>query len=121
MTLTYISQTLATFSNTSLTTPATTMAAALYSTPFDISQSTTFVMQFIWTGTPTGTLTVMGSVDGVNYNISLGTHSIVAAAGTYTLDLGASAGVTTSCQYIQAQYSGSGTGALTTVTAGAKR
>jgi len=119
--LSYNPQTLATFSNTSLATPATSMAASLYSTPFNINQSYTFAMQFIWTGTPTGNLYVMGSLDGIHYNIQLATSALSGSAGNFEFDLSATAGLITTCGWVQGQYIfTSGTGTLTNVTAAAK-
>lgn len=119
--LVYNSQVLATFSNTALTTPATSMAASLYSTPFDIRNSQTFAAQFIWTGSPTGNLYVMGSLDGVHYNIQLATSALSGSAGNFEFDLSTTAGLITTCGWIQAQYIfTSGTGALTNVLAAAK-
>ena len=115
--LVYNNQTLPTFSNTSLTTPATSMAASLYSTPLDIRNSNTFAMQFIYTGTPTGNLYIMGSLDGIHYNIQLATSALSGSAGNFEFDLSATAGLITSCGWVQGQYIfTSGTGTLTTVT-----
>lgn len=119
---TYFAQlNLPTFIAATPTIASTTMTANLVSTAFQINNSTTFAMQFIWTGTPTGTLTVWGSLDGINYNISLGTHAISGAGGTYTLDLPSTAGIQTTAGWVQGTYTfTSGTGVLTTVT-GAKK
>ncbi len=119
--ISFNTQNLPTFLASSTTTASTAMTASLVSTPLMINNSNTFAMQFIWTGTPTGTLSVMGSLDGINYNVSLGTHAIAGAAGTYTLDLAATAGLITTCGWVRGQYAfTSGTGVLTTVTAAAK-
>lgn len=117
----YVNQTLATFELASPTVASTAMTASLISTPFNINNSQTFAMQFIWTGTPTGTLEIMGSLDGINYNVALGSHAISGAAGTYTLDLSATAGLITTCGSVQGQYIfTSGSGTLTTVTGASK-
>ncbi len=114
-------QTLPTVLASSLTTASTSMTASLVSSSFMINNSNIFAMQFIWTGTPTGTLSVMGSLDGVNYNVSLATHAIAGAAGTYTFDLAATAGLVTTCGWVRGQYAfTSGSGTLTTVTGATK-
>lgn len=119
--LVYNSQVLPTFSNTALTTPATTMAASLYSTTLKINNSNTFAMQFIWTGTPTGNLYVMGSLDGVHYNIQLATSALSGSAGNFEFDLSATAGLITTCGWVQGQYIfTSGTGALTNILGASK-
>lgn len=119
--ISYIPQTLTTFSDTALTTPATSMAASLYSTPFNINQSPTVAMQFIWTGTPTGNLYVMGSLDGIHYNIQLATSALSGSAGNFEFDISATAGKVTTCGWVQGQYIfTSGSGTLTSVLAAAK-
>ena len=95
MTLYYVNQVLPTYEASSPTVASTLMTASLISAVFPIQNSATFAMQFVWTGTPTGTLSVMGSVDGINFNVSLGTHALSGAAGTYSLDLAATAGLQT--------------------------
>lgn len=121
MTIYFVNQALPTFLASAPTTASTAMTASLVSQVFSINNSNSFAMQFIWTGTPTGTLTVLGSIDGVTYNVSLGTHSISGAAGTYTLDLSATAGLTTNVGWVQGTYTfSSGTGTLTHVTAAKK-
>jgi len=118
MALSFKTQTLATFLASSPTTPSKAMTASLISQSFNINQSDTFAMQFIWSGTPTGTLTVMGSLDGVNYNVPLMTHAAGGAAGVFTFDLAAYTcpGLTTSCGYVRGEYTfTSGTGTLSLV------
>lgn len=113
--------TLPTFLVSSPTTASTSMAASLQSAPYRIPNSYICAMSFAWTGTPTGTLTVMGSVDGVNYNIQLATHATGGAAGNYAFDLASTAGQQTTCGWIMGVYTfTSGTGTLTSVVAAQK-
>lgn len=117
----YVQQNLPTFELATPTVASTAMTASLISTPYQINNSYIFAMQFIWTGTPTGTLKVMGSVDGVNFNIQLATDALSGAAGAYTFDLASTAGLKTTVGWVQGQYLfTSGTGVLTTVTAASK-
>lgn len=121
MALNYSNQVLATFLASAPTTPSTAMTANLISAPLNINHSGTFALQFVWTGTPTGNLNVMGSLDGINYNISLATHAAGGVAGNFTLDLGATAGLSTSCGWVRGEYAfTSGTGVLSLVQAASK-
>lgn len=107
---------LATYLASAPTTASTSMAASLVSEPLNLNQSQTFAMGFVWTGTPTGSLTIKGSLDGVNYNILFDTHAIAGAAGNYAFDLAATAGLVTTCGWVRGEYTfTSGTGVLSLV------
>jgi hypothetical protein len=117
----YNHQTLATYLASDGITPATAMTANLVSAPFNLNQKSTFAMQFVWTGTPAGNLKVIGSLDGVNYNVPIDTHAAGGAAGTYTYDMGATAGLSTSCGWVRAEYAfTSSTGTLSLVQVASK-
>lgn len=119
--ISYKTEPLATYSDTGLTTASTAMTANLYSQRKGINLFPTFAMQFVWTGTPTGTLLVMGSIDGTNFNIQLATHALTGAAGNYLYDMSSTAGLITTCGWVQGQYTfTSGSGTLTSVLAGTK-
>lgn len=119
--LVYNNQLLTTYKLASPTVAFKTMTESLISTPFPLTNTYTFIMEFIWTGTPTGTLKIMGSIDGTNFNVPLATNALTGSAGTYPFDLSATPGLITNVGWIQAQYIfTSGTGTLTTVTAASK-
>lgn len=121
MTTYFVNAVLPTYELASPTVASTAMTASLVSSIFNIQNAPSFVMQFIWTGTPTGTLTIMGSVDGVNFNVSLGSYALSGSAGTYTLDLATTPGLATNVGWVQGGYTfSSGTGALTSVSAAKK-
>jgi len=121
MALNYNNQVLTTYLASAPTTPSTAMTANLISAPLQIQHSETFIMQFVWTGTPAGNLKVMGSIDGVNYNITLATQAAGGAAGTYTYDTAATAGLKTSVGWVRGEYTfTSSTGVLSLVQAATK-
>ena len=116
--ISFNTQALTTYLASTPTTESTSMGADLISAPLDIRQSQTFAMQFERTGTPTVNLKIMGSLDGTNYNVEFDTHAAGGAAGDYTFDLAATAGLVTSCGWVRGEYERtSGTGALTLVRA----
>ena len=49
--------------------PATSMAATITSDSINLSIKEAFAIHAIYTGSPTGTLTVEASIDGVNFAV----------------------------------------------------
>jgi len=88
-------------------TPLSTAGAQTFG-PFDCTHMGYAAIQATATGTPTGTLTIQASNDGVNYGTIIGVAAItVNAAGTQNLNL-----PNIGHKYLQAVYAGSGAGTL---------
>lgn len=102
-------QTLATFETASPTTSSSTMTQSLFSTSFSAGASNQFLALAVWTGSPTGTIAIVGSQDNINYNIPIYSIATGGTAGSLAYDL-----FGTSVMWIQIQYTfSSGTGSLT--------
>jgi hypothetical protein len=100
-----------TVETSSPTIPSQVMTQNLQSGVFDLSDSYIANFGIVWTGTPTGTFTVLGSLDGVSYHVSLGTQALTGAAGNYNLNLTAT---TSGIQSVYITYTfTSGTGTWT--------
>lgn len=92
------------------------MAGNLTSTVTDIRYLDDVAVQLVWTGTPTGTFQIQGSLDQVTWNsLSLTPAPAAAgAAGTYLIDLEG-----LSFPYIRTTYiASSGTGTLNVLVSG---
>lgn len=106
-----IVSTLPTYETSSPTTPSSTMTQSLFSAPFPVSTSTQYLAQAIWTGTPTGTIAIIGSQDGTTFNIPIYSIAAGGTAGSLAYDI-----FGTSVMWIQITYTfSSGTGTLTCV------
>lgn len=104
-----LTQTLSTYETASPTTPSSSMTQNLISSSFSISGANQFLAQAFWSGTPTGTISVVGSQDNVNFNIPIYSISTGGSTGSLSYDL-----FGTSVMWIQIQYTfSSGTGTLT--------
>jgi len=101
-------QTLITYETASPTTPSSLMEESLFSAPFPINTTNQFMLQAFWSGTPTGVISVKGSVDGTVFDIPI--YSI--ATGGTTGDLSFER-FGTSVRWVRIEYAfSSGTGAL---------
>lgn len=104
-----ITTSLATYETSSPTTPSSTMTQNLFSTSFPIENATQFLAQAFWTGTPTGTISVVGSQNNVTFNIPIYSIATAGSAGSLSYDL-----YGTSINWIRLEYAFSGgTGTLT--------
>lgn len=104
-----ITQTLPTFETSSPTTPSSSMTQNLFSASFAIQNANQFLASAVWTGSPVGTITVMGGQDNITFPIVL--YSMAAGGSANRLDLDFFG---TSVNWIQIQYTfSSGTGTLT--------
>src|SRR5271165_6731738 len=99
---------LPTFETASPTTPSSSMTESLFSESFPITTSSQFLALATWTGSPSGTISVAGSLDNINFNIPIYSQSTIGTTGI-AYDL-----YGTSVMWIQIQYAfSSGTGTLT--------
>ncbi len=102
-----IVEALPTYETSSPTTPSSAMTQDLFSQSFAITTANQFLAEAIWTGSPTGTIAVMGSLDNINFTIPIYSIATGGSAGSLDYDL-----FGTSVQWIQITYtftSGSGT------------
>ena len=90
---------------------AVSMAATSQSTAADAGPFTNWTMSFVWTGTPTGTLTVETSPNNTDWVTLTGSSQATSgAAGSFTVNQSGSGH-----RYIRGVYTRtSGTGAITT-------
>lgn len=101
--------TLATYETASPTTPSSSMIQSLQSASFSIGTANQVLAQAFWTGSPVGTIAVVGSQDNVNFNIPIYSIAAGGSAGSLSYDL-----LGTSIMYVQIQYTfSSGSGTLT--------
>lgn len=101
-------------------TPAKTLLAAGSMTGTSVITSSAIDLQTMhysglyasWTGTPNGTFSVQGSLDGVNFaDMGITVNAAIGAAGSRAIDIGP-----TAFGFIRLQYTNtSGTGTLTVV------
>lgn len=100
--------TLETFKTASPLIPSSLMTESLFSTPFPVTTTNQFLIEAIWTGTPTGIITVAGSHDGINFNIPMFTVSTLGVANNLAYDT-----FGTSVMWVRIEYAfASGTGTL---------
>lgn len=100
---------LPTYETASPTTPSSTMSQSLFSASFPVGTANQYLAQAVWTGTPTGTLALVGSQDNVTFNIPIYSQSLTGSAGSVSYDL-----FGTSVMWWKWQYTfSSGTGTLT--------
>jgi hypothetical protein len=93
-------------SNTKLITAATMTGTVTGSV--DCREAKAIAIQHVWTGTPTGSLKIQASCDGITYS-TIDTQALSGAAGDYIVNF-ANPGYF----FIQTSYVGvSGTGVLT--------
>ncbi len=100
-------QTLLTYKTASPTVVSSAMTESLFSARFPITTSVLFLAQALWTGSPIGTIAVVGSLDGTNFNIPIYSIAAGGTSGSLNYDL-----YGTSVQWIRITYtftSGSGT------------
>lgn len=89
------------------------MAGSLTSTVIDIAEILLYSVHAIWTGTPTGSISVQGSNDGTNF-VEVASQATGGAAGQYLLNI-EKAGY----KYVRVQFIRTGsTGSLTVYLAG---
>lgn len=101
-------QSLQTFETASPLIPSNSMTQSLFSASFPITTTSQFLAQAFWTGSPVGTIAVIGSSDGVNFNIPIYSIAAGGTAGSLSYDL-----YGTSVMWIQITYTfTSGTGTL---------
>lgn len=104
-----ITTALTTYKTASPATVFSTMTESLLSAPFAVTSANQFMAQAFWTGTPTGTITVVGSQDGTTFNIPIYSIATGGTAGSLSYD-----SFGTSVMWIQITYTfSSGTGTLT--------
>ncbi len=102
-------QTLTTYETSSPATPSSAMTQDLFSQSFAITTANQFLAQAIWTGSPTGTIAILGSLDNISFNIPIYSMATGGSAGSLAYDL-----FGTSVQWIQIAYTfSSGSGTLT--------
>lgn len=75
------------FEQSSPTTPSTSMTQNLISEMFDIGNAGSYAFQAVWTGSPTGTFSIVGSLDGINFNIPIYSILTGGVSGNVTYDL----------------------------------
>lgn len=76
-----------TVQTSSPTTPSTTMTQNLQSGVLDLSDCIYAVIGATWTGTPVGTFSIMGSRDGITYNVPVLTGQAAGgAAGSFSYE-----------------------------------
>jgi hypothetical protein len=99
-------QPLATY-QTSTSTPSDSMTTSLFSQSVPLSTENQFLTTAVWTGTPVGTIKVMGSIDNVNFYIPIDSIATGGESGSRTYEL-----AETSLPWVRIEYaftSGSGT------------
>lgn len=102
-------QPLPTYKTASPTTAFSTMTESLISASFPITNTVLYLLQAIWTGTPVGTIAVVGSLDNINYNIPIYSIAAGGTGGSLAYDL-----YGTAVQWVRIAYTfSSGTGTLT--------
>ena len=79
-------QSLETFKTASPLVPSDVMSESLFSAPFAISTTNQFLAQAFWTGSPVGTISVVGSQDGVTFNIPIRSIAAGGTSGSLTYD-----------------------------------
>jgi len=101
-------KTLATYKTASPTVPSAAMTESLFSESFPILTTNQFLAQAFWSGSPVGTISIMGSQDNITFNATLYSIETGGVENDLTFDT-----FGTSVMWVRIDYTfTSGTGAL---------
>jgi hypothetical protein len=83
----FTNQAITVYETSSLTTPSSAMTQNLQTHAINIANTkTAYCLQASWTGTPVGTVSFMGSTDGINFLATLATVAAGGAVGSLDYD-----------------------------------
>lgn len=83
------------------------MGADVTSDPISIESFTCYAMQFVWTGTPAGNITIEHSIDGTTFSTVANTTTAAGgAAGNVLLNIEISAARFVRAKYVRSSSTG---------------
>jgi hypothetical protein len=83
----FVNEVITTYEGSSTSTARATMDQNLVTHAINIANATTtYALYAKWTGTPVGTITFLGSEDGVTFNVTLASQATGGGVGSLTFD-----------------------------------